>query len=317
MLTSQQVDEYLRRLSLSTREPPSLRHLNDLIRCQLNSVPYENLSIHYSETHSLALDIPSLFTKIVSKGQGGYCMELNALFAALLVALGFDVRRRAGRVWKAGSRNGPEGETTSNHWAGWNHMILIIHLDGEYLVDVGFGSNGPVKAMAIPPPWTAGEIIEGVIPEEHQLGTINAPHSPSEWLYILRHRRDSKSPWTPLFTFDPLTPFSTSDYEIMSFHCHCHPSSPFVSSLLCTTVGFDEDGNAITRTLLQNNVLKERRGGETKVVEKLDSEEARLIVIQKRWGIKFTDVERKEVKKWGVGIVGPADEKSIPMAGWS
>jgi hypothetical protein len=74
----------------------------------------------------------------------------------------------------------------------------------------------------------------------------------------------------------------------MSFHCHRHPSSPVVSSLLCTTVDFDEEGSAIPRTLLQNNVLKEPWGGETKVVEKLDSEEARLDIIEKTWGIKFT-----------------------------
>lgn len=78
------------------------------------------------------------------------------------------------------------------------------------------------------------------------------------------------------------------------------------------------EGIAIPRTLLRNNVLKERQwGGETKVVEELDSAGAGLSkVIEKMWGIKFTEVEKKGVRKWGVGIVGPTDEKSILIAAW-
>jgi arylamine N-acetyltransferase len=161
-------------------------------------------------------------------------MELNTLFGALLTALKFDVRQRAGRVWKVGSQNGPDGEGFSKHWTGWSHMVLLIQVDHDHLVDVGFDSNGPVTALAIPPIPTLEDIVAGVIPEEHQLGSIKALHSPRDSVYIVRHRRDKRSPWTPLFTFDPKTPFSDSDYEIMSFHRHCHPSSPFVSSILCT-----------------------------------------------------------------------------------
>jgi len=113
------------------------------------------------------------------------------------------------------------------------------------------------------------------------------------------------APWTPLFTFDPTTPFSESDHEIMSFHCwHCHPSSQFVSSILCTTVGFDQDCNAITRMLLQNNVLKERIGVENQVVEKLDTKDSRLKAIERISGIKFNEMQKQEVNKWKVRLVG-------------
>jgi arylamine N-acetyltransferase len=317
-LTSEQVDRYLGRISLTGRRKPCLSYLNDLVRAQLAAIPYENLSIHYSETHAITLDVDSLFQKIVEQGHGGYCMELNNLFYALLSTLGFDVHARAGRVWKARSPPGPEREANPLHWTGWSHMVLVAHLEqNDYLVDVGFGANGPVKAIRIPSKLTPGDIIVGVIPEEHQLGSINAPHSPRDTLYIMRHRRDKDSAWNPLFTFDPFTPFSGSDYEMMSFHCYCHPHSPFVNNVLCTTTGFDEDGIAISRMMLQNNVLKERRDGQNTVVEKLDSEEARLGAIERVWGIKFTDAEKKGVEKWGTTITGPEVEKGIPMAGWS
>lgn len=244
-------------------------------------------------------------------------MELNALFAALLEGLGFDVHQRAGRVWKVGSPHGPEGESNSNHWTGWSHMVLIVRMEMEYLVDVGFGSNGPVTALVVPAIGQVGPIVSGVVPEEHQLGTISAPHSPQHSVHILRHRRDPTSPWPPLFEFDLSTPFSTSDYEIMSFHSHCHPDSPFISSILCTTAIFDERKTAIARILLQNNVLKERKKGATVLIKKFNSEEDRLTAIEREWGIKFTDAEKKGVHKWNVVITGSEEEKPIPIAGWS
>ena len=316
MLTTEQTDRYLARLKLG-RQTPDPKYLNKLTRAQLGTVPYENFSIHYSETHSLSLDITTLYSKIVLNGHGGYCMELNTLFGELLMALKFEIYQRAGRVWKVGSPHGPEGEAVPKHWTGWSHMVLIVRLDQDYLVDVGFGSNGPVTTLAIPPMSTLGVIVRGVTPEEHQLGSISAPHSPRDSVYILRHRRDRDAPWTPLFTFDPRTPFSDSDYEIISFHSHCHPSSPFVNSILCTTVGFDKTGKAITRMLLQNNVLKERIGGENRVVEKFDTEDARLKAIERIWGINFNETQKQGVKKWNVGLVGPEPERKIPIAGWS
>lgn len=244
-------------------------------------------------------------------------MELNNLFAALLIAVGYDVHARAGRVWKVGSPSGSDGEANPNNWTGWSHMILIVRLEGvDHFVDVGFGANGPVKAIPLPPLASLSDIVSGVIPEQHQIGSIKVPHSPSEQMYIIRHRRDPNAEWTPLFCFDPFTPFCSSDYEVMSYYCHCHPMSPFVNNVLCTTVGFDGD-KAVSRMMLQNNVLKERKDGKNVVVEKYDSEEARITSIERVWGIKFTEGEKKGLQKWGLAIRGPEKEKGVPIAGWS
>jgi arylamine N-acetyltransferase len=317
-LTSEQVHRYLERISLEpTNHPPDRSYLNVLIRGQLASIPYENLSIHYSQTNKICLDIPSLYDKIVLKRQGGYCMELNNLFGALLIAVGYDVHARAGRVWKVGSPAGSDGELNANNWTGWSHMILIVRLEGvEYFVDVGFGANGPVQAIQVPPLSSLSAVVPGVIPEQHQIGSIKVPHSPSETTYIIRHRRDPDSEWIPLFCFDPFTPFFSSDYEVMSFYCHCHPISPFVNNVLCTTVAFDGD-KAIKRLMLQNNVLKERKDGQNTIVEKFDHEEARTKSIERVWGIRFTDEEKKGLQKWGLEIKGPEKEKGVPIAGWS
>jgi len=237
-------------------------------------------------------------------------MELNTMFAALLNSLGFDVHLRAGRVWKVG--NPADLERTPDPWTGWSHMVLLVKIkDKNYLVDVGFGSNGPVRPLEL-----LDELVDGVIPEQHQLDVIQAPHAPDQKVWILRHRRDPSGEWTPLFTFDAETPFSMADYEIMSFHSHCHPTSPFVKSVLCGSVGFDGK-IATTRKLLQNNVIKNRLNGENQVVKRLDSEEERLEAIEKIWKIIFTEKEKEGVYRWGVAITGPTPEKPVNIAGWS
>ena len=46
----------------------------------------------------MRLDLASLWKKLVIDQRGGYCFEQNTLFAAVLEAIGFPVRRLAARV---------------------------------------------------------------------------------------------------------------------------------------------------------------------------------------------------------------------------
>ncbi|GIM93914.1 arylamine N-acetyltransferase family protein [Paractinoplanes toevensis] len=100
--------------------------LHDLHRAHQERVPFENLSIHLGETISLAPD--DLFDKIVRRGRGGFCYELNGAFAILLEGLGHRVDRIGVRVF-GGERFGPI----------FDHLGLIV--DDEWLVDVGFGAH--------------------------------------------------------------------------------------------------------------------------------------------------------------------------------
>jgi N-hydroxyarylamine O-acetyltransferase len=82
------------------------------------------------------LDVDSLVTKLVDRRRGGYCFELNTLFAALLETLGYDVTRCLARV-RLGDAKSPRPET---------HMVLVV--DGE-LIDVGFGGATPIGPLPI------------------------------------------------------------------------------------------------------------------------------------------------------------------------
>ena len=108
---------------------PSLKLLQALHEAHLLAVPFENLSIHYGQPIVLRED--ALFDKIVRWRRGGFCYELNGLFAWLLRRLGFRVTLLSAGVAHAAGGFGPE----------FDHLTLLIHqLSGaDWLADVGFG----------------------------------------------------------------------------------------------------------------------------------------------------------------------------------
>src|SRR5262245_27861823 len=122
------IDAYLGRIGYTGSRAPTLEVLRALHRAHLYAVPFENLDIHAGRR--IVLDQDALFQKVVTHRRGGFCYELNGLFAALLRKLGFDVTLLSGRVHNDGGF-GPE----------YDHMTLLVKLDGRWLADVGFGSS--------------------------------------------------------------------------------------------------------------------------------------------------------------------------------
>src|SRR6266403_161583 len=120
---------YLQRLDYTGAIAPNAETLRLLQLAHLRAVPFENLSIHSGEP--VVLDDRALFEKIVSRRRGGFCYELNGLFAALLRQLGFKVEMLSARV-----ANG-EGSFSPD----FAHMTLVVTLKERWLVDVGFGDS--------------------------------------------------------------------------------------------------------------------------------------------------------------------------------
>jgi N-hydroxyarylamine O-acetyltransferase len=114
------VDAYLKRIGADRRST-----LAELQHRHLLSVPFENLSIHLGE--EIVLEPEPLVSKIVDRRRGGFCYELNGAFAALLTGLGHQVELLQARVLTPDSVGIP-----------YDHMALRV--DGEYLVDVGYGA---------------------------------------------------------------------------------------------------------------------------------------------------------------------------------
>ncbi len=139
------VDTYLRRIGIRERPPATLQGLRALHRAHLLAIPFENLSVQLGQT--VTTEIGPIYEKIVERGRGGWCYEMNGLLGWALEQLGFDVTRMAGGVMR---------EVMGDAQMG-NHLLLKVELpEGLYLADVGFG-DGPIEPLAILP----GEFSDG------------------------------------------------------------------------------------------------------------------------------------------------------------
>lgn len=123
------VDEYLERINFNGSLDVSLETLKSIHKCHLFNIPFENLDV-INKT-PIVLSQEHLFEKIITNQRGGFCYELNGLFYYLLQALGFYVTRVAVRVF---NDDGIPGHN-------FGHLALIVKLQNDYLVDVGFGDN--------------------------------------------------------------------------------------------------------------------------------------------------------------------------------
>ena len=122
---------YLRRIGAAPPAAGDAAALHALHRAHQMAVPFENLSIHLGEP--ISLQPGDLFGKIVTRRRGGFCYELNGLFALLLEALGMRVRRMAARVYGGGELSPP-----------FDHLALFVRPadgSGPWLADVGFGRH--------------------------------------------------------------------------------------------------------------------------------------------------------------------------------
>ncbi|GAB3430031.1 arylamine N-acetyltransferase family protein [Actinophytocola sediminis] len=121
------VRRYLNRLG-ARAAAPSADLLRDLHARHLGTVPFENLSIHLGEP--ISLDEDALVDKIVDRGRGGFCYELNGLFAGLLRALDFEVTTLSASMHTSAGLSRP-----------FDHLALRVELADRYLVDVGSGAH--------------------------------------------------------------------------------------------------------------------------------------------------------------------------------
>ena len=122
------VQFYLDTLGIKAPTTVSLSFLSKLQREHLYTIPFENLDIQRKVP--IQLDLAHLFEKIILRGRGGFCYELNGLLHGLLQALGFNSRLISARVYDSPRQYSP----------AYDHMAIVVQLEDElYLVDIGFG----------------------------------------------------------------------------------------------------------------------------------------------------------------------------------
>ncbi len=129
--------KYLNRVGLSALPPVTPAGLNSLVIAQSHALTFENLDVLAGIPISIAPE--AILEKILSRGRGGYCFELNGLLALALESAGFRATPKLARVVYGRESPGPK-----------THVCYRVGLGSEtYLVDVGFGGPG----LIAPLPW--------------------------------------------------------------------------------------------------------------------------------------------------------------------
>ena len=113
--------------------PASYELLCTLTEAHVKEIPFENLSQHMLQRRDLpTLDLPKIAHKVLERRRGGFCLELNGLFAEFLIDLGYDVILVPAIVGRP--------PLLFDHPP--THVILIVTVPSSkerYSVDVGFG----------------------------------------------------------------------------------------------------------------------------------------------------------------------------------
>jgi arylamine N-acetyltransferase len=133
-------DRYLALLGVE-REAPSLEALTRLVRAQVLTVPFENVTALLRRRDCPTgpvppMDLDALLDTWERKAGGGICFELAAMFARLLESLRYDIYVMLAQV------SLPNG-----------HQAIHVALDGRrYLVDLGTGRSDlqPIPLDALP-----------------------------------------------------------------------------------------------------------------------------------------------------------------------
>ncbi len=206
-----QIDAYLQRIGYAGERAPMLDTLRALQRAHMLNVPFENVNVWTGVP--IVTDERTLFEKIVVRRRGGFCYELNGLFATLLRALGFDVTLLAARVVNGAGEVGPE----------FDHLTLLVQLDpstgsGRWLSDVGFGDSfiEPLR-------------LDDEREQVQASGAYRISHDDAQWVMLARVVDE----WKPQYYFT-LQPRRIEDFAEMCVFHQSSPQSPFTHKRVCS-----------------------------------------------------------------------------------
>ncbi|MEU0024658.1 arylamine N-acetyltransferase [Streptomyces sp. NPDC006335] len=273
-----QVDAYLRRLGVQHPAWPTVEVLRELHLRHLQTVPFENLSVHLGE--EIVLEEERLLEKVVGARRGGFCYELNGAFGALLAALGFDVTLLAGRVYGAEERLG----------IPYDHLALRVRTvdGGEWLADVGFGAHSHyplafgARGEQEDPGGTfriveAGPDAAGVRGGDGAVTKGGKGEGDAADLDVVMGGRSQ-------YRLE-VRPRVLGDFAAGAWWHSTSPASHFTQSLVCSRV--TEDGGRIT---LSGRVLKTTAADGAREERELETDEEVLEVYRERFGVELDRV---------------------------
>jgi N-hydroxyarylamine O-acetyltransferase len=199
------VDAYLKRIDFSGPVRHDVETLARLHHAHLTAIPYEDIDVQLGRP--VTIELGPIYEKIVRRGRGGWCYEMNGIFGWALGELGFKVHRGASGVMREGKGDAAVG----------NHLVLPVKLDdGFVLADVGFGDGPTVPIRLVEGSFNGG------------LFTYGLKKLDDHWWRLLNHPQGA----APSFDFN----LAIADEALLARQCgflQTAEMSPFVQNLVC------------------------------------------------------------------------------------
>ncbi len=264
------LDTYLQRIQYSGPQTVTRETLHELHRAHLLAIPYENLDIHLGR--ELTLDLEHIYDKLVEQRRGGWCYEMNGLFAWALRELGFDVTLMGSSV----------GQPAKGAGQDMDHLILLVQLEQPWLVDVGFG-NG----FLTPLPVLAGEYTLDFL-------NFRMEQQNEDW-YFYNHQHGAQG-----------YGFTLAPRQLTSFAPGCHrlqtsPESGFVRATVCHR--FTPQGLVSLRGAMLKQITE---AGSSE--EEIQSAQRYADVLEQTFGLDRTIADALWEKVWQSHVVWKAEQ---------
>ncbi len=226
---------YLTRIGYQGDTKPTLENLIALHRHQAFGIPFDNFDVRLRG--DVSLDKEYIFDKLVYQGRGGYCYEMNGLFADALQYFGYQVQYLTSRPMLGYFEKRPK-----------THMILKVDIEGEsYICDHGFTGMSLIEPL---------KLEDGV--EAEQYGFAFKMLTVGDDLYQLQSKQGGN--WVSLFEFD-LQEQLYIDFTVPNFFNVSSPDSICTRKIIASI--YTPNG----RIHMLDNVLRYRGGDEDKDVE--------------------------------------------------
>jgi len=248
------VQTYLARVEYFKPVKPDVQTLQELHLAHMQNVAFENLDIRLGRP--ILLNEETLWNKLIVQKRGGFCYELNGLFAWLLRQIGFGVTYLNARVYNR------EGELGID----FDHLALLVSVPNQsarWLADVGFGDsfNEPLSFEE------RSEQIQGL--RAYRL------EQTSEGFITWQKNYDGS--WERQYFFDLQPRNFPSDYEAACLYHQTSPESSFTRGSIISKA--TSDG----RVSLEDGKLILTKNGQ-RVVRPLQNRDEYLVLLKEYFG---------------------------------
>jgi len=248
------VQTYLARVEYFKPVKPDVQTLQELHLAHMQNVAFENLDIRLGRP--ILLNEETLWNKLIVQKRGGFCYELNGLFAWLLRQIGFGVTYLNARVYNR------EGELGID----FDHLALLVSVPNQsarWLADVGFGDsfNEPLSFEE------RSEQIQGL--RAYRLEQTSEGY--------ITWQKNYDGSWERQYFFDLQPRNFPSDYEAACLYHQTSPESSFTRGSIISKA--TSDG----RVSLEDGKLILTKNGQ-RVVRPLQNRDEYLVLLKEYFG---------------------------------